>query len=77
MPRTFAANGPAVPGEGPRVIVAPEVALYGMARMFELYRGSMGGNLQTVVRSIDEAYEFLKVSPEDFSRRLFPESMAA
>jgi hypothetical protein len=45
--------------------------------MFELYRDSMGGNLQSVVPSIDEAYELLKVSPEDFTQRLSPEDLAA
>jgi hypothetical protein len=75
--RALAETEPAVPGEGPRVIVAPRPALYGVARMFELYRDSMGGKIQTVVSSIEEAYEFLKVSPADFSQRLFPESMAA
>jgi hypothetical protein len=75
--RALAATGPAVPGEGPRVIVASEPALYGLARMFELHRDSTGGNLQTVVRSLDEAYTLLKVTPQGFSQRLFPESMAA
>jgi hypothetical protein len=37
--------------------------------MFELSRGSMGGQLQ-VVRSMDEAYKLLKVGPQDFSQRL-------
>ena len=36
----------------------------------------MGGQLQ-VVQSIDEAYDLLKVSPEDFSQRLFPVDVAA
>ena len=75
--RALAEMDPAVPGEGPRVVVAPRPALYGLCRMFELYRDSMGGNLVTVVSSIDKAYEFLNVSPADFSQRLFPESMAA
>ena len=39
--RAFAATGPAVPGGRPRVMVAPRPALYGLARMFELYRDSM------------------------------------
>jgi hypothetical protein len=75
--RALAATGPMIHGEGPRVIVAPQTAAYGLARMFELYRDSKGGKLQTVVRSMDEAYELLKVSPEDFTQRLLPERMAA
>ena len=43
--------------------------------MFELSRGSMGGQLR-VVQSMDEAYELLQVSPQDFTQRLFPESVA-
>jgi hypothetical protein len=74
--RYLAATAPAVPAGRPRVIVAPQPALYGLARMFELYRDSMGGQLQ-VVHSMDEAYDLLSVSPEDFSERLFPEALAA
>jgi hypothetical protein len=74
--RALAATGPAVPGLGPRVMVAREPALYGLARMFELYRESMGGQSQIVVQAIDEAYNLLGVTPEDFSQRLFPEDVA-
>jgi hypothetical protein len=44
--------------------------------MFELYRDSMGGQLH-VVHSMDEAYDLLKVSPQDFFQRLFPVDVAA
>jgi hypothetical protein len=44
--------------------------------MFELYRDSMGVEVH-VVHSVDEAYELLEVTPEDFTQRLFPGSMAA
>jgi hypothetical protein len=75
--RALAATGPAIPlGDRPSVIVARQAALYGLARMFELHRDSMGGQLR-IVRSMDEAYDLLKVSPEDFSQRLFPEDVAA
>jgi hypothetical protein len=74
--RTFAATAPAVPGERPRVVVASEPAVYGLSRMFELHRDSMGGQLH-VVRSLDEAYELLEVSPEDFTEHLTPENLAA
>jgi hypothetical protein len=74
--RTLAASDPAVPGGRPKVIVAREPALYGLARMGELIRDSMGGQLQ-IVRSMDEAYELLGASREDFSQRLYPEDVAA
>ena len=73
--RTFAATSPAVPGGRPRVMVAPRPALYGLARMFELHRDSMGLQVQ-VVQSLGEAYELLRVTPQDFTRRLFPEDAA-
>jgi hypothetical protein len=74
--RALAAAAPAIPGGRPSVIVAGQPALYGLARMFELSRDSMGGRLQ-IVRSIDEAYSLLEVAPQDFSQRLFPEHGAA
>jgi len=67
---------PQIPGSRPNVIVAGQPALYGLARMFELSRDSMGGRLQ-IVRSMDEAYGLLEVAPQDFSQRLFPEDEAA
>ena len=74
--RAFAATAPAVPGRRPRVMVAPQPALYGLGRMFEMHRDSMEVEVQ-VVRSVDEAYELVNVSPEDFTRRLLPQAMAA
>ena len=75
--RTLAATAAAIPGERPRVIVARTDTVYGVGRMFELYRDSMAGQSQIVVRSNDEAYELLKVTPQDFSQRLFSEELAA
>ena len=74
--RDLAAMPPAVPAGRPQVIVAPQPALYGLARMFELHLDSMGGRLY-VVHSIDEAYDLIKVAPQDFSERLFPNDLAA
>ena len=75
--RALAAMAPAIPlGDRPSVIVAREPALFGLARMFELNRNSMGGQLQ-VVQTMDEAYDLLKVTPKDFSERLFPKGAAA
>ena len=72
--RALAATAPAVPGGRARVIVASQPALYGLARMFQLSRDSMAGQLQ-VVQSMDEAYKLLEVAPRDFCQRLFPEDL--
>jgi len=74
--RDLAQEAPAVPVGRLRVVVAPRLVDYGMGRMFELWRDGMGGQFQ-VVRSVGEAYTMLGVSPEDFTRRLFPEALAA
>jgi hypothetical protein len=74
--RTFAAAAPVLPAGRPRVVVVPQPALFGLARMFEMHRDSMEGQFH-VVHSMDEAYELLEVNPEDFTQRLLPESMAA
>ena len=74
--KALAATAPAIPlGGRLSVIVAPQPALFGVARMFELSRDSMGGQLK-VVQSMDEAYNLLKVTPQDFSERLFPDDVA-
>jgi hypothetical protein len=74
--KAFAATAPAVPGGRPRVVVAPQPALFGLARMYGKHRDSMGVEVQ-VVQSMDEAYELLKASPEDFTQRILPQAMAA
>jgi hypothetical protein len=75
--RAFAAISPAVRAAGKhRVVVAPQPVVYGLFRMLEMLRDSMGVEVQ-VVHSLDEAYELLEVTPEDFTERLLPERMAA
>jgi hypothetical protein len=74
--RILAENNPAVPSGTARVIVAKQAIAYGLARMFQLSRDEMGGQLH-VVHSMDEAYDVLGVNSEDFSQRLFPERSAA
>ncbi len=43
-----------------RVIVAPQPSIFGLARMFEMYRES-AGKAPTVVRDMPEALKFLNV----------------
>jgi hypothetical protein len=74
--RVLAMTNPALPAGRPRVIVAREPVIYGLARMFELIRDSMGGELQ-VVRSLEEAYAMLGVGPDDFVQRIYPDGRAA
>jgi hypothetical protein len=74
--RNLAASNPAVPAGTPRVIVVKKGVGYGLARLFQLSRDSMDGQLH-VVHSLDEAYALLGVKPEDFSQRLFPARSAA
>ena len=74
--RDFAHRAPAVPEGRARVEVAKEPSVYGLARMLQLYRDSMGGQFH-VVHSLEEAYDILGVRPEDFTQRLFPKKLAA
>jgi hypothetical protein len=74
--RYLAAIRPAIPAGRPRVVVAPQPVIFGLSRMLALHRDSMGVEVQ-VVQSIDEAYESLKVSPQDFTQRLHPEDVVA
>jgi len=74
--RDFAFRAPAVPEGRIRVHVAKEPSLYGLARMFQLYRDSMEGQ-HRVVHSLKEAYEIVGVRPEDFTERLFPKDKMA
>ena len=67
--RSFALRAPAVPEGRTRVEVAKEPSVYGLARMFQLYRDSMGGQFQ-VVHTLEEAYGVVGVRPEDFTECL-------
>ena len=58
------------------MVVAKDLSVFGMARMLQLYRDFMGGQLQ-VVRSLQEAYDMVGARPEDFTQRLFPKEMTA
>ena len=74
--RGLAARAPAVPAGRPRVIVADEPWIFGLARMFQICRDSLGEQFH-VVRSLEEAYEMVGVRPEDFTQRIFPKGLAA
>jgi hypothetical protein len=75
--RILAATASPIPLAGrTSVIVARQPALFGLARMFEMHREAMGRDTQ-VVHSMDEAYDLLKVTPQDFSERIFPIDVAA
>jgi hypothetical protein len=69
--RSLAAKAPAVPAGTLRLVVAPNLVIYGQSRMIELLRDGMGGQFQ-VVRSLDKAYAMLGVSHDSFVQRLFP-----
>jgi hypothetical protein len=47
-----------------RAIVAADLAIYGMARMFETYRGIAGGEEQICVfKNLKDAWAWLGISP--------------
>ena len=71
--RSLALGAPAVPAGRPRVAVVNTIVLYGLTRMFESTRTSVGLQFH-IVWSVEEAYATLGVSPESFSQRLFPEN---
>ncbi len=71
--RSMALGIPAVPAGRPRVAVVNSIVLYGLTRMFESTRTSVGLQFH-IVWSVEEAYAMLGVSPQSFSQRLFPEN---
>jgi hypothetical protein len=74
--RNIAFREPPVPGGRTHVAVAREPSVFGMARMFQLYRDFFGEQYQ-VVYSLEEAYDIVGAHPEDFTERLLPTEMAA
>lgn len=52
----------------PRFIVAPQPALFGLSRMFQMHNESAGDKLLTVVRSRSEASKLLGVESLQFVR---------
>jgi len=81
MIRRFARRPPSIPLGRPHVVVGKEPAIYGLARIFQMCREALGGQVQghqfEVVHSLKEAYDILRVSPEHFTQRIFPTALAA
>jgi hypothetical protein len=64
--RAVAAARPVVPAGYMRVLVIPQIYIYGLARMFQILGEKTRPELQ-VVRTLDEAYRMLDVQFPDFS----------
>lgn len=63
--RQLARRRPKIPGDLPRVIVAPNIAAYGLLRMFQLVADRNRPNFH-VVRSLEQAIEMLHLQSPDF-----------
>lgn len=63
--RQVAAAPSAVPAGYMRVLVAPQIFIYGLARMFQILSEKTRPELQ-VVRTLDEAYVLLGVESPEF-----------
>jgi hypothetical protein len=63
--RQVAASPPALPAGYMRVLVIPQIFIYGLARMFQILGEKTRPELQ-VVRSMDEAYHLLGVDSPEF-----------
>jgi len=74
--RGLAGRAPTIPAGRPRVIVAEEPWMFGLARMFQICRDFVGEQFH-VVQSLEEAYDMVGVRPEDFTERIFPKDLVA
>lgn len=63
--RQVAASPPALPPGYIRVLVIPQIFIYGLARMFQILGEKSRPDLQ-VVRTMEEAYHLLGVEFPDF-----------
>ena len=63
--RQVAAAPPALPAGYMRVLVIPQIFIYGLARMFQILGEKTRPELQ-VVRTMDEAYHLLGVESPEF-----------
>ena len=76
MVRLFARRTPSIPMGRPHVIVGTELAIFGLARVFQLCREFIHGEFE-VVHTMEEAYDLVEVRPEDFTERIFPAALSA
>ncbi len=63
--RQVAASQPVAPHGYMRVLVIPQIFIYGLARMFQILTEKTRPELQ-VVRTLDEAYRLLGVESPEF-----------
>jgi hypothetical protein len=63
--RRVAGSPPAIPPGYMRVLVVPQIFIYGLARMFQILGEKTRPELQ-VVRTLDEAYHLLGVDDPEF-----------
>jgi hypothetical protein len=63
--RSLAWTPVVIPAAKQRVIVAPRPELYGLSRMFQLYRDAMATDIQ-VVRTLEEAEALLGLESPNF-----------
>lgn len=59
------ARAPILPWK-PRVVVAPQTAGYGLARMFQILREGQGDGPIHVARTMGEAWEYLGLESPEF-----------
>jgi hypothetical protein len=78
MVRRLARNKHPMPQEKgkPHVIVGEAPVIFGLARLFQMC-GEAVDKEHEVVHTLEEAYDVVAAHPEDFTQRLFPETMAA
>ena len=74
--RNFARRSHPFPGGKTRVVVGKEPHIYGLARLFQICGDNVGKEFE-VVHTLEEAYDIVGARPEDFTKRLFLEPVAA
>src|SRR5215469_12868696 len=76
MVRSFAHRRPSIPTGRTHVVVGKFPEIFGLARIFQMCGESIGSEFQ-VVHTLEEAYDMVGESPEDFTQRIFPTALAA
>jgi len=67
--RSLAHRPPSVPMGRKQVVVGEEPVIFGLGRLFQMCRESIGSEFQ-IVHTLEEAYNILGVRPEDFTECL-------